>query len=117
MPANCEWNSRMPRSLPRLARRPILSPCAYAQLRIDHGWCLGFLRCLMTSKCLQHLVATQRFPCSSEERLNGQSYSSFPVDQSAITVETQYLEISELHISANSMVASLALPNTALPVR
>src|SRR5439155_25112253 len=68
------------------------------QLRVAHGSGRGLLRHLVLRELRQRLLAPGRGIHCTQQRLQRGVQAALPVDQSAVAVEGEYLEVGQFHV-------------------
>ena len=76
------------------------------QVPISLCRCIALLAGLVTRMCLEYLVASQRSLHPIAKALQGLDHPALPIDQRAVTVEGECVEIREQHIDFSSFAGS-----------
>jgi len=79
------------------------------QLRVAHGRGRGLLRRLVLRELRQRLLAPGRGIHCTQQRLQGGVQAALPVDQSAVAVEGEYLEVGQFP-GAHAAALAVSIP-------
>src|SRR5215469_6051099 len=82
------------------------------EFRVEHGGRCGLLRSLVSRKLGQHLIALRRDPRGAQQWLQRCIQTRLPIDQGAVAVEGQDLEIGEFHKLMLPRPSSMTSPLT-----